>query len=70
MFFCSIIPECPVLPAIGNGNIDLSGGYWAGSIATYICVKDYALVGTATRTCQTTGLWNGMEPDCIFGMFV
>ena len=38
-------------------------------MATYVCSKDYALVGTSTRTCQSTGQWNGVAPTCIFGIY-
>lgn len=72
MFFLQFIlsfSECPLLSEIEDGSVDLSGGYWEGSIATYVCDKDYALVGTSTRTCQPTGQWEGVEPSCIFGMY-
>ena len=36
-------------------------------MATYYCDKDYALVGTATRTCEGDSGWSGTEPECIYG---
>ena len=63
-----LFPECPVLAAITNGNIDLSGGRWQGTHAIYVCDQDFALVGTPNRLCQSSGQWNGVEPTCIYGM--
>ena len=56
-----------MLTEIDRGTVDLSLGNWAGSVATYICDKDYALLGQSTRKCQTTGMWSGTEPSCSFG---
>ena len=64
-----ILSECPILGAIEDGSVDISNGYWQDSIATYICNKDYALVGSSTRVCKSTGEWSGFPPTCIFGMF-
>ena len=59
--------ECPALNSISNGNVDLSDGQWEDSTAVYVCVKDYALVGTPKRVCQSSGQWSGVEPQCIYG---
>ena len=61
------ISECPTLTSISNGNVDLALGHWEGSIATYVCQNDYALVGSPVRKCLSTGQWTGVEPSCIIG---
>ena len=50
--------------------MDLSDGRWEDSVATYYCDKDYALVGTATRTCEGDSGWSGTEPECIYGKYL
>ena len=62
--------DCPMLSAVQYGTIDLSAGYWENSIATYYCQKDHAMVGTATRICESTGRWSGTEPVCLYGLFL
>ena len=61
------ILECPALTSISNGNVNLALGHWEGSIATYVCQNDYALVGSPVRKCLSTGQWTGVEPSCIIG---
>ena len=61
------ILECPTLSSISNGNVDLALGHWEGSIATYVCQNDYALVGSPVRKCLSSGQWTGVEPSCIIG---
>ena len=65
-----VIPsDCTILGNIENGKVDLSDGHWEDSVATYYCDKDYALVGTATRTCEGDSGWSGTEPECIYGEY-
>ena len=59
--------ECPLLSDIENGNVDMSKGRTAGSIATYICENNYALIGKPVRKCLPTGKWKGVEPLCVIG---
>lgn len=64
---CAI--ECPTLSAISHGNVDMSIGRREGAIVTYVCEKDYALVGEAIRKCLSTGKWKGVEPVCVIAIF-
>ena len=35
-----------------------------GSSASYSCLAGYELVGVASRTCATDGMWSSEEPTC------
>ncbi|XP_052811571.1 neurogenic locus notch homolog protein 1-like [Mya arenaria] len=65
----SCVIECSVLPNVENGYVDLSFGNWEGSRATYICDDNHALIGVSTRTCESTGRWTGIVPECVFAIF-
>ncbi|KAH3889331.1 hypothetical protein DPMN_013385 [Dreissena polymorpha] len=65
----SCVIECPLLDSIPNGYVDMSLGNWVGSKATYICTNNHALVGISTRTCESTGVWSGVVPTCVFAIF-
>ncbi|WAR08657.1 CSMD3-like protein [Mya arenaria] len=65
----SCAKECPELPGLEHGYIDMSAGTWEGAQAVYVCEEDYGLVGESTRTCQYTGQWGGKEPRCLFAIF-
>ncbi|KAL4232596.1 hypothetical protein ACF0H5_007286 [Mactra antiquata] len=64
---CAI--ECAPLGDITDGWVDMALGRFEGSKAVYVCRNNYALVGEGTRTCQSTGLWDGVEPECVFAIF-
>ncbi|KAH3889329.1 hypothetical protein DPMN_013383 [Dreissena polymorpha] len=64
----SCVIECPLLDNILNGYVDMSLGNWVGSKATYICTNNHALVGISTRTCESTGVWSGVVPECVFAI--
>jgi len=36
-----------------------------GSEAVYICDEGFHQDGTATRVCQSDGVWNGSIPQCL-----
>jgi hypothetical protein len=55
---------------IENGKVDLSLGTFEGSKAVYVCKNTYAIVGESTRTCQSSGVWDGVQPSCVFGKYV
>ena len=55
--------QCDRLSDIRNGRVDLTGTS-VGSTATYSCNQGFALIGGATRTCQSNGEWSGEEPFC------
>ena len=69
-YLCFPFKECPTLPDVEYGMVDLSQGNWEGAKATYICINNYALVGISTRMCESTGLWSGVQPECVFGKSV
>lgn len=54
---------CPTLSPPTNGMVSPTSGT-TGTVATYSCSTGYALVGTATRTCQASGDWSGSAPTC------
>ena len=56
--------KCGNLPNPRFGRVDMTGNT-VGSTATYSCLPGYTLVGTSTRTCQTSGQWSGVAPVCI-----
>ncbi|XP_052240158.1 fibropellin-1-like [Dreissena polymorpha] len=61
--------QCPVLEALSHGKVDMSWGRHEGSMATYSCENNYALIGDPIMTCQSSGVWGGMQPECVFAMF-
>ena len=75
IFLVEAIIGCPPLSALAHGTITLTSrpgvdnsNYGLGSVATYSCNLDYALVGQTTRVCQpifgNTGIWDGSQPTC------
>ena len=55
---------CPELSAPANGMVSVTGQR-SGDTATYTCVSEYELNGSATRTCQATGMWSESAPTCV-----
>lgn len=48
-------------------NGDRSGSDFSkGKSVSYSCHSDYKLVGSSTRTCQSTSVWSGSLPRCVF----
>ncbi len=60
---CMTAVMCPLLPAPANGDVAISS-LLAGGTAQYECDVGYALMGGATRTCQSDGTWSGSAPTC------
>ena len=46
-----------------NGRRSISG-LTEGHTVTYTCNTGYRLSGSATRTCQSNGLWSGSSATC------
>ncbi|WAR08658.1 SVEP1-like protein [Mya arenaria] len=61
--------KCPIIGNIENGKVDMSWGRHEGSLATFACNTNYALVGDPIITCEDTGVWGGIQPTCVFAMF-
>ncbi|XP_052281318.1 sushi, von Willebrand factor type A, EGF and pentraxin domain-containing protein 1-like [Dreissena polymorpha] len=55
--YCSTVSS----PASGNVTLHTDG---VTSTAVYACAVGYSLVGMATRTCLSSGIWNGTTPSC------
>ncbi|CAH1276706.1 CSMD1, partial [Branchiostoma lanceolatum] len=50
-------------PAPPYGSI--SGTFFLGETVTFTCIAKYELVGSSSRTCQTTQQWTGAQPTCV-----
>jgi len=55
---------CDELPNPQMGQVTETNGGNYPSSATYSCDEGYDLIGTATRTCDTEGAWDGSAPSC------
>ena len=60
---------CNELDDIENGMISYSPDnegpeYSLNTVATYNCSEGFMLVGSAQRTCESSGNFSGMEPIC------
>ena len=40
-------------------------GFSYGNSVSFNCNSGYALVGTAQRLCQQSGVWSGEQPRCV-----
>ncbi|XP_052811586.1 uncharacterized protein LOC128239134 [Mya arenaria] len=47
----------------------MSWGRHEGSLASFACNTNYALVGDPIISCESTGVWGGIQPTCVFAMF-
>ena len=56
--------DCGTMTIPANGQVSHTGGTTFGQTATYSCNTGYNLVGSSTRTCQSTGVWSGSTPTC------
>lgn len=54
---------CSELSEIPNGDVTRTG-LSVGSVATYICISGFQLVGSPTRLCGDDATWSGGEPFC------
>ena len=54
---------CPTLENPLNGAVDVPSMV-VGAIVTYSCNEGYNISGNGMRTCEETGMWNGVEPTC------
>ncbi|XP_013928043.1 PREDICTED: complement decay-accelerating factor-like [Thamnophis sirtalis] len=72
---CKSIP-CAIPPVIANGiyNPSPSDEYYVGLTVTYLCDRDYSLIGDSTIQCEVAengvdGIWNMLAPECKIGIF-
>lgn len=61
---CSPV-DCGPLSNPDNGVVQVPTGTTFGSVATYSCADGFTVQGTATRSCQASGLWNGSPATCL-----
>jgi hypothetical protein len=59
-----VIKDCGALTAPTNGAVAATTTTY-GATATYSCMTGYGPSGSATRTCQATGMWDGTAPTCV-----
>ncbi|XP_065179368.1 sushi, von Willebrand factor type A, EGF and pentraxin domain-containing protein 1-like [Sycon ciliatum] len=55
--------ECPMVPAPLNGNMNMTSIQFLGEVQ-FACDAGFALVGTPTLTCLSSGEWSGGVPVC------
>ena len=71
MLLLPAVIDCGNLGVPENGQVIISPGLvtttGVGAVATYTCNTSagFMLVGTVMRTCQDSGQWSGMIPECI-----
>ena len=58
------VVNCGALTNPANGQVSYTAGTTFGQTATYSCNVGYTLVGSRTRTCQSTGEWSVSAPTC------
>ena len=63
-YLVSTAVNCGSLTNPANGRVSHSGGTTFRKTATYSCNRGYNLVGSSTRTCQSTRRWSGSTPTC------
>ena len=59
---------CPSLTTPANGMMNCSlgdGGANPGEACTFTCNTGYWLMGSDTRTCQSSGNWSGSDATCL-----
>ncbi|XP_065900420.1 beta-2-glycoprotein 1-like isoform X2 [Dysidea avara] len=54
---------CRPFEPIANGRIEVTGLMYA-SVAHFTCDPGYYITGSAVRSCDTDGEWNGIEGVC------
>ena len=65
-----ILVSCPGLEEVPNGMISYStlpnagSNFVSGTVATYDCNDNFALIGVATRLCEDSMEWSGSAPTC------
>ena len=71
MYFFMLAVKCQNVPKLDNGKVDCSLG--DDGVLSYqdtcnvTCDTGYTLTGSNTRTCLSSGSWNGMDSVCSKG---
>lgn len=59
----TVIADCGPLDAPENGSV-MQPDTTEGGVTTFSCQAGFDLIGNATRVCQSTAAWTGMQPTC------
>ena len=65
-----LVIDCGGLTDPEDGHVTFTPGVvttidtGVGAVASYTCDVGYAVVGVASRTCQSDGQFSGQEPVC------
>ena len=60
MYYLAI---CKEISTIKNGRV-VGGGSLEGEKVTFVCDKNYVIVGQRALKCTGNGKWNASEPKC------
>ena len=70
-FTCLLVVSCTALEKMDFGQIvynklpsSFDGTYPLGTVAIFTCNDGYSEKGPQSRTCQSSGLWNGGNQIC------
>ena len=64
-----MLTDCGNVTSVENGNVNFDSGTLFGDVIHYTCNAGYNLTeGSATRECNSTGDWSGIEPQCKSGL--
>ena len=66
LYFLGITCPDPRTPFEQTGGLirRYSPPFYVGNYVLFDCPDTHTLVGSANRTCQTTGQWSGRAPAC------
>ena len=59
----ALVVTCSLLPIPTNGRRSNSRRNYNDRVS-FSCNTGYNLRGSSSRTCQSTGLWSGIQPTC------
>ena len=68
------VPTCVAVDVVCESPSGIANGVVSapitkyGATASYYCSSAYSLQGSATRTCQADGTWDGTAPTCVCDM--
>ena len=66
-----IAVTCRSLSLVNGGisysELPVNGRYPVDTVASYTCDHGHSLIGSSSRTCQTSGNWNNQNPTCNQG---
>ena len=63
--FLVSVRHCPNLPSLSHGNMSCTAGRSLGSVCSVMCPPGHTLLGSAERTCSSSGLWSGTMFSCV-----